>query len=468
MSHSRPLNVRGSDQLGVSTLTMDGHGASPLTFPTELPAGADFLYLGDQSAGGSIARASDPADGPPAAVVLTSRVDPVELALVLEKLPDPALPIADFGDNRGCRRDFVGSRLDPSTLAEAKRQFAPIERRLAELPFQASPTERAELTILRLAFSRDAPIEARFVPESKTIVEYPLIGTTSGMRRQLELLAHLDLLRRRHFTRTHQCGKCGSARLNTYEGCPQCGGADLLEESLVHHFRCGWQDSESRFTQGRILVCPKCRRELRHLGLDYDKPGMIVVCRTCKATNSEPLVQFACLDCSAVTPSADADSIDWYHYNITEEGILALRQGHLPRFDIGPLLAGRARAFSPPEFRLLATQGARVASRYSRPFAVACFNLNIDALRRQVGSVETDIVFRKVVDAIVDALRIGDFVTTAGASSIVIAFPETSAAMVAPVVERVRSTIHNLTTVPFDLDVDVAEGDAIADLLAES
>jgi hypothetical protein len=37
------------------------------------------------------------------------------------------------------------------------------------------------------------------------------------------LLAHLDLLRRRHFNRTHQCGKCASERLNTYEACPQCG-----------------------------------------------------------------------------------------------------------------------------------------------------------------------------------------------------------------------------------------------------
>jgi GGDEF domain-containing protein len=158
----------------------------------------------------------------------------------------------------------------------------------------------------------------------------------------------------------------------------------------------------------------------------------------------------------------------WYHYDLTEQGILALRQGHLPRFDIGPLLEGRARVFSPQEFRLLATQGTRVSSRYGRPFAVARFGLNIEALRRQVGSVETDIVFRKVVDAIVDALRIGDFVSTAGASAIVIGFPETSAANVAPVVQRVRATIRKITSVAVDLNVDVGEGDAIADLLAES
>jgi hypothetical protein len=447
---------------------MDTRGAPPIVFPAERREEARFRFLGNETAAVSGMIRALHTDGPPAAIILTSRIEPAELAVVLEKAPDPALPIADFGDNRGLRRDFVGGRLEPSELAEASRQFAPIERRLAELPFQASEAERTELTILRLAYSRDAPIEARFAPESKTIVEYPLIGTTSGTRRQLELLAHLDLLRRRHFTRTHLCDGCGSARLNTCEACPQCGGADLLEESLVHHFRCGWQDGESHFTQGRILVCPKCRRELRHLGVDYDKPGIVIVCRACKATNSEPIVQFACLDCSAVTASADAASIDWYHYDLTEEGIRALRQGHLPRFDIGPLLEGRPRAFSYQEFRLLATQDARVARRYSRPFAVARFSLGIEALRRQVGSVETDIAFRKVVDAIVDALRMGDFVSTAGTSSIIVGFPETSAANVAPVVERVRSTIRNITTVPFDLDVHVAEGDAISDLLVES
>ena len=446
---------------------MNTSRVAPLDSSVEGQEGAGFLYIGDEISGGSTVRASRP-DEPPTAIVLTGRIEPPELAVALEQVPDPALPIADFGNNRGLRRDFVGDCLDSSALADARRQFAPIERRLAELPFQASPAERTELTILRLAFSRDASIEARFTPESKTTVEYPLIGTTSGTRRQLEVLAHLDLLRRRHFARTHQCGRCGSARLNTFEACPQCSGADLVEESLVHHFRCGWQAAESHFTQGRILVCPKCRRELRHLGVDYDKPGMIVVCRACKATNSEPLVKFACLDCSAVTQSADATSIDWYHYDLTEEGILALRQGHLPRFDIGPLLEGRARAYSHQEFRLLATQGTRVAGRYSRPFAVARFSLNVEALRRQFGSVETDVVFRKVVDAIVDALRIGDFVSTAGSSAIVIGFPETTAANVTPIVARVRSTIRGITSVPFDLDVDVAEGDAITDLLAES
>src|ERR1700730_521890 len=446
---------------------MDTNGAPQVVSLVDAQQEPAFLLLGNGAAAvPGVLRAR--ADRPYSAIVLTSRIEPAELATALEQARDPACPVATFGHKRGLRRDFVGDRLDPAGLAEARRHFAPIERRLAELPFRASQAERAELTILRLAYSRDTPIEAHFAPDSKAIVEYPLLGGTVGARRQLELLAHLDLLQRSHFNRSHLCGKWRSARLNTYEACPQCGGSDLMEETLIHHFRCGWQDGESHFTQGRLLVCPKCHRELRHLGVDYDKPGMIVMCRTCKATNSEPVVRFACLDCSAATPSADAASTDWYNYDLTEDGILALRQGHLPGFDIGPLLEGRPRAFSPQEFRLIATEVARVAARYSRPFTVARFKMNVEELRRQIGSVETDIVFRKSVDAIVEALRTSDFVSTAGANSIVVGFPETAAAGVAPIVERIRSTIRNATAVALDLAVDVAEGDAIADMLAES
>jgi GGDEF domain-containing protein len=170
-----------------------------------------------------------------------------------------------------------------------------------------------------------------------------------------------------------------------------------------------------------------------------------------------------------VTPIADAASTDWYHYDLTDEGIAALRAGYLPRFDIGPLLEGRPRAFSPNEFRLLATEAARVARRYTRPFTVVRLTLsNVDALRREVGSVETDIAFRHAVDAIVEALRTSDFVGTAGASSIVVAFPETPSAAVATIVERIRSRIRNATAVALDLAIEVAEGDAITDMLAQS
>lgn len=404
-----------------------------------------------------------------AGIVLTDRVETAEFVDALADLPDPGIPIADFGNNSRLRRDFVGETLDASSIADVKQQFAPIWLRLTAIPFRSAPQDRTELTILRLAYSRNRRIDAAFASDSLSLVEYPLLGREAGTRRRLELLAELDLLHRTHFTRTHACDNCRSARLHVYEACPSCGSAELINEPIVHHYRCGWQEPESRFAQGRILACPKCRRELRHFGVDYGKPGDAAVCRGCGESNSEPNVHFACLDCGSVTPAADASPTDWYHYDITEQGLRALHDGRLPRLDIGPLLEGRTRAFTAAEFRLLASEGLRVAQRYERPFSVARFSIaEVDSLRNSVGSVSMNAAFRLAVDAIVETLRESDFVGADGASSILVGFPETTTENVAGIVDRIRAVIATTVSVPLKLGVSMAEGDAIADLLAQS
>jgi len=170
-----------------------------------------------------------------------------------------------------------------------------------------------------------------------------------------------------------------------------------------------------------------------------------------------------------VTRAADASATDWYHYDLTDAGLQALHDGRLPRFDIGPLLEGRTRAFSAAEFRLLTTEGMRVARRYQRPFCVARFCVaEIDSLRNAVGPLNINAAFRLMVDAIVETLRESDFVGADGASSILVGFPETTAENVASIVDRIRSIIPTTVSVPLKLDVTIATGDSIAGLLAQS
>jgi Thaumarchaeal output domain 1 len=408
-------------------------------------------------------------DQPLLGIILIGSVESSEFAALVEQLPDPAIPVADFGNNRDLRRDFVGEGFDGSRIEELKQHFAPIWRRLDEFPFRAGRDDRAEMMLLRLAYSRETMIEAKLAADSPPLVEYPMLGRSAAIRQRLEMLAGLDLLRRRHFIRTHVCSKCTSARLNVHEVCPACGGQDLADEALVHHYRCGWKEPESHFVDGRELVCPKCRRELRHFGVDYEKPGNVSVCRGCGAANAEPLVQFLCLDCAGLTPTVDARSIDWHHYELTEDGLHALREGRLPRFEIAPLLKGRTRAFTFQEFRLLATESLRISRRYKRPFTLARLSLaNVDDLRGELGPLRMDLAFRIAVDAIVEALREADFVGADSATSVMIGFPETPADHVATnVVERVRGVIRKIIAVPLELAADITEGDAAFDLLAK-
>src|SRR5262245_13522370 len=174
------------------------------------------------------------AGAPCAGVVLVGAVEPAALADALDAASDPAVPIVDLGGNRAFRSDYTGDASDTALADDLHERLAPILNRLSAIPFRAAREDRAELTILRLAYSRNTAIEATFDPTSRSLVEYPLLGRTSMHRARLEGLATLELLRRQHFTRTHLCIRCDSARLHAFEACPGCGSADLFEASIVH------------------------------------------------------------------------------------------------------------------------------------------------------------------------------------------------------------------------------------------
>jgi hypothetical protein len=240
------------------------------------------------------------------------------------------VPIADFAGNHATRSDFSATILDQRTIGAAQQRFAPIVELLGEMPFRAAREERSELLILRLAYSRAIPIEARFAPASSSAIHYPLLDNTTPKRVELEELASLDLVRRRHFVRTHACDRCASNRLLAFKACRTCGSSDLADEAIVHHYRCGCQEPESGFIQGNTLVCPKCHRDLKRIGIDYGKPNSIIHCRCCGASSAEPEPRFACMDCTATFNGERATAMDWFHYDLTNVGVLALRAGRLP------------------------------------------------------------------------------------------------------------------------------------------
>ena len=435
-----------------------------------VPAGRKFIVLGGPApniAGLNLLNLDGALGSDCDGVLLLKHIDVSELAEVFARAPDPTLPVADFFDNHSIRRDFVSSLLNDESVKEMQQTFAPIWRRLDEIPYRAQTQDRTGMAILRLAYSRDVPATATLDPRFSLTVQYPLVGTGPGVRQHLEVLADLDLLHRRHFTRTHACNKCGSARLNVYEACPACSSADLFEEVLVHHYRCGCQEAESHFIQGDLLVCPKCRRELRHLGVDYGKPGRIAVCRACGAVNSTPSANFNCLDCSAVTPAETAATTDWYHYDLTELGLGALRDGRLPQSEFAPTLEQTPRAYSPREFQLLAMQETRVARQYLEAFSVARISFpNLETIRRELGISAADAIFRRAVDTIVETVRPRDFVGISSSQSVIVGMPGLAAEGVRRIEERIRQTVRDTIETPLELFFEIAEGDAIAQLFA--
>ena len=215
-------------------------------------------------------------------------------------------------------------------------------------------------------------------------------------------------------------------------------------------------------------MCPKCRRELRHLGMDYGKPGTIVHCRGCGVTSPEPEPRFACLDCAAVIGTEQATAIDWFHYDLTEAGMLVLRNGRLPD-EIDFREADGVLAPRPlKEFRLLATAALRSARRFARPFTLARLApSNLSDLRRDYGLGRVEGALQQAAATIAEALSDTEFVGIAD-DALLIGLPETSAAQAAALVDVAVAAAISEAELKFDLDITFFEGDEAAALLGKN
>lgn len=206
-------------------------------------------------------------------------------------------------------------------VANVVRQFADRFNKLApKFRLPGSLSER----ILAYLFLSGKDLRAVRFAESRSLFRYSGFFSAPLSTDAAEALENRGLLTKEFFDRVHVCGKCSSSRLNAREECPSCRSANLRSESLIHHFRCAHQAPQSQFVSGDTLRCPKCSREVRHYGSDYDKPGKVVCCEDCGAINSDPAVGFVCFDCGAHSDGNAIETRGIYSFQLTNAARLML------------------------------------------------------------------------------------------------------------------------------------------------
>lgn len=145
-------------------------------------------------------------------------------------------------------------------------------------------------------------------------------------------LLRLGYIRRNRFIdRIHVCPICSSSHLLFFETCPHCGSSDIKEESVIHHFRCANVSPESTYEQDGELICPKCRRELRHIGVDYDRPSSVYSCGQCGETFMYPDMRALCTNNKRSWKPDELVPIDVEEYEFTPEGIKAFASNEVER-----------------------------------------------------------------------------------------------------------------------------------------
>jgi hypothetical protein len=121
------------------------------------------------------------------------------------------------------------------------------------------------------------------------------------------------------------------------------------------------------------MRCPKCGDPVRHIGLDYDRPGLAVVCHDCNSKNDVAAVGFECMDCQSHYTSEQITTCDYYHYALTPLAIDKLLHDQ----------NGEAGVPAAPEsFRSLLRQAMIDQAEFREPYVVARIE-NVDTTLRE-------------------------------------------------------------------------------------
>lgn len=396
-------------------------------------------------------------------------------AAALPQAVSPLLPLAAFGSwPAALTPDFMAPQATAESLDAMLAAFSAIHDRTGGWDITPGRRDSLELTILRLSHSRAQPLDALRSPLTASTLLYPLLHGRPGLddmqvRPALERLAGLDLLERRFAARLLTCPACSSARETGFEACTACCSANLMEEPILHHYRCGFQDGESRFLHGLDLICPKCQQELRHFGVDYGRPGSMLRCRACQQVMNEPQPSFHCLDCQTVSRGDQVLPVDCYHYRLTERGIAAAQSGILPVHAGAETETAFPRTFTLKAFDLLVREQALVARRYDRPMTVGRIRIgNLGALRQQQdpsGHGPGSSTIRLFSQILVESLRETDFVAVPRDGLILVAMPETDIAHAEAVFARIRAAAARHLAAAITLDCDALPAARSTELL---
>ena len=277
------------------------------------------------------------------------------------------LPVIDLTGALGDSADLDGSKLSVAETDQVSVLINDFHNRRMRLHHDVLYSDDLGLKLLGRAYAAGKPLTPSYDPAQRGLVGYNLALESDLVESEAAKLCDMGYLERSFFDRFHQCGACGSSRLHVREECSECRSPDLREEAYLHHFSCAYQGPESDFRHGEDLVCPKCRKELAHFGVDYDKPGSMMKCGACGHGNTDPLVGFICLDCRAHASSDVPVTHDVYGYELTDRGVGYLETG---RAMLGRQHHAMRLAHLPLEVIVAVNAELKVYQEDSAPFVV--------------------------------------------------------------------------------------------------
>jgi len=123
------------------------------------------------------------------------------------------------------------------------------------------------------------------------------------------------------------CPACKSINIMINYLCQNCKASNFTRGDVLEHNKCGHSDLENNFMQDKKLVCPKCRKELKLIGVDYFRVISALKCKECQNIFTIPEVSYDCNQCGNSGFSlSDGRWNQMYNYEINAEKLDQIKQ----------------------------------------------------------------------------------------------------------------------------------------------
>jgi hypothetical protein len=342
-------------------------------------------------------------------------------------------------------------------------RFNSINQWIDNLPETAGYTDtNIPIRLLRFMASRNREIMPMATSRRRNGYVYPLLdpfldNSDSGILETLDFLHEQKLVTGRFITKSHFCSHCDCAFLNFEETCPHCDSHDLRIDELIHHFKCAYTGESSEFRQGNDrLVCPKCERQLQHIGVDYDKPSIVYQCNDCNHTFQDPKIISTCFDCGRSTEPENQSIRTIQAYSLTSIGQNTALYGMESLFT--NILETELKLYSFSAFRdFFMIEAARIKRyRQSNSSLVMIHFKGLDQLYVHMGK-EAKNVFAELSAVFNSILRTTDITTARNESLFLVVMTETNKDQAQIAVNRLKEGVEALfaNNLDFQLEIDV-------------
>jgi len=334
-----------------------------------------------------------------------------------------------------------------------------INEKISQLSIPAGTTDSdIVLKILRYFFTRNKEVKPVRDASSTFGLCYPeievfLTKEDSTVFSIFDLLEDRKFLSGNFFEKVHFCNKCYSAFLNFIEVCPNCGSSDLIIENLVHHFPCAYVGPEEDFERGDEFICPKCNKELKALGVDFDRPATVCKCNNCGYTAQDPDVKTICFNCGKETYPENLILKTIKTYTLTALGENVAIYGTENLFSID--LKKNIEILPYDTFSTMLKFEINRCNRYEIQSSILAFQIvNINDFYEKLGD-KTQELFGEISHIIRTATRKSDVLSLLHEGLVLMLLPHTSDKGACMVLDKITTKINQLVSLNLGTEIEI-------------